>query len=167
MALMGLLCLSGVAAVQAEVPRGVAVTPRNFPHHTAADVDQAFRLAREVGQHAVFIYQWGELNLDIVKAMFAKANQAGLVPVLGLSPTTLDQERKELDLPASVRLQAGANLFLFPIAAFARPTSRRRVILRSSNRRISVSQPRSICWRCSDCRSICTSSVCTKKPIVR
>jgi hypothetical protein len=68
MALMGLLCLSGVAAVQAEAPRGVAVTPRNFPHHTAADVDQAFRLAREVGQHAVFIYQWGELNLDVVKA---------------------------------------------------------------------------------------------------
>jgi hypothetical protein len=110
MALMGLLCLSGVAAVQAEAPRGVAVTPRNFPHHTAADVDQAFRLAREVGQHAVFIYQWGELNLDVVKAMFAKANQTGLVPVLGLSPTTLDQERKELDLPASVRLQAGAHL---------------------------------------------------------
>lgn len=109
-ALIGLLCLSGVAAVQAEVPRGIAVTPRNFPNHTAADVDEAFRLAREVGRHAVFIYQWGELNLDVVKTMFVKANQIGLTLVLGLSPTTLDQGRKELDLPASVRLQAGADL---------------------------------------------------------
>lgn len=109
-ALMGLLCLSGVAAVRAEVPRGVAVTPRNFPHHTEADVDEAFRLAHEVGRHAVFIYQWGELNFDVVKTMFLKATRTGLTPVLGLSPTTLDQGRKELDLPAPVRLQAGADL---------------------------------------------------------
>lgn len=109
-ALIGLLWLSGVAAVRAEAPRGIAVTPRNFPHHTAADVDEAFRLTHEVGRQAVFIYQWGGLNLDVVKAMFVKATQTGLTPVLGLSPTTLDQGRKEMDVPASVRLQAGADL---------------------------------------------------------
>jgi hypothetical protein len=66
---MGLLCLSGVASAQAEAPRGIAITPRNFPNYTAADVDEAFRQAREVGRQAVFIYQWGELNLDIVKTI--------------------------------------------------------------------------------------------------
>lgn len=117
-ALIGLVGLSAVGAVQAEVPRGIAVTPRNFPNHTAADVDEAFRMAREVGQQTIFIYQWGELNLDVVKAMFVRATRAGLTPVLGLSPTTLDQGRKELDLPASVRRQAGADL------SFANPVVR-------------------------------------------
>lgn len=88
MALIGLLCLTIGATVHAEAPRGVAVTPRHFPNHTAADVDQAFRLACEVGQHAVFIYQWGELNPAIVNTMLTKAKQNGLAPVLGLSPTT-------------------------------------------------------------------------------
>jgi hypothetical protein len=104
------VCLIVVAAAQAEVARGVAITPRNFPNQTAADVDEAFRLAREVGQQAVFIYQWGDLDLNVVKMMFVKAGQAGLTPVLGLSPTTLGQGRKELDLPAAVRRQAGASL---------------------------------------------------------
>jgi hypothetical protein len=110
MALTGLLCLIAVTAVPAQVPRGVAITPRNFPDHTMADVDHAFRLAREVGRHAVFIYQWGELNRDIVKMMLAKAARSGLVAIVGLSPTTLDQGRKELDLPAPLRMQAGSNL---------------------------------------------------------
>ena len=125
-ALVGLLCLSATAPAEAEVARGVAVTPRNFPNHTTADVEQAFDLAREVGRHAVFIYQWGELNPDVVKAMFVKARRTGLVPILGLSPTTLDQGRKELDLPAPVRLQAGALLsFSNPVirAAYIRAAS--------------------------------------------
>jgi hypothetical protein len=71
MALTGLLCLSGVAGAHAEVPHGVAVTPRNFPDHAMVDVDHAFRLAREVGRHAVFIYQWGELDRDPVLIMEA------------------------------------------------------------------------------------------------
>jgi hypothetical protein len=107
--LIGSLSLSGAAA-PADAPRGVAVTPRNFPRHTAADVDRAFLLSREVGRHAVFIYQWSEIDPAVVKAMVGKARQAGLVPVLGLSPTTLDQGRKELDVPASVRSQAGGNI---------------------------------------------------------
>jgi hypothetical protein len=125
-ALTGLLCIIGASVVQAEVPRGVAVTPRNFPHHTEVDLDEAFRLAHEVGRQAVFIYQWGELNFEVVKTMLVKAAQAGLTPVLGLSPTTLDQGRKELDLPAPVRLQAGTGLsFSSPVvrAAYIRATT--------------------------------------------
>lgn len=108
--LVALACLAGAAAVHGQAPRGVALTPRNFPNHTVADVDQAFGLAREVGRHAVFIYQWGELDREVVKAMLVKAARSGLVAIVGLSPTTLDQGRKELDLPASLRRKTGNNL---------------------------------------------------------
>ncbi len=40
---------------------GVAVTPQNFPDFTAGDVDEAFALAKQIGDYAVFIYQWGKL----------------------------------------------------------------------------------------------------------
>lgn len=110
MALMGLVCLAGAASVYGQAPRGVALTPRNFPDHTMADVDQAFGQARELGRHVVFIYQWGELDRDVVKVMLAKAARARLIAILGLSPTTLDQGRKELDLPASLRAQESGNL---------------------------------------------------------
>jgi hypothetical protein len=122
MALIALLGLLGSLAVQAEALRGVAITPRNFPNHTAADVEQAFLLAQEVGRHAVFIYQWGEIDSAVVNAMVTKAKQLGLVPLLGLSPTTLDHERKELDLPARLRRKAGANL------SFSNPVVRRSYI---------------------------------------
>jgi hypothetical protein len=118
-ALSGLL---GSLPAHAETPRGIAVTPRNFPNHTAAEVDEAFSLAREVGQHAVFIHQWGEMDLGVVKAMMAKASRYGLIPVLGLSPTTLDQGRKELDVPRPVRRKAGANL------SFSNPAVRRAYV---------------------------------------
>jgi hypothetical protein len=108
--LLGLLLASAATFAAADAPRGVAVTPRNFPNPTAADVDDAFRLARDVGQHAVFIYQWGSLDVGVAKAMLDKARQAGLTPVLGLSPTTLDQGRKELDVPPALRRQAGSAL---------------------------------------------------------
>jgi len=116
--LMALPCLVAAPLVHAQAPSGVAVTPRNFPDHTMADVDEAFRLARELGRHAVLIYQWGELNHDTVKVMLAKAARSGLVAILGLSPTTLDQGRKELDVPAALRRKAGANL------SFANPAIR-------------------------------------------
>lgn len=107
LAMLGLLA---ALAAQAEPPRGVAITPRNFPEHTAADVDEAFSLARELGTHAVFIYQWGELDLNVARAVISKARETGLVPIVGLSPTTLDQGRKELDVPVQVRRRAGARL---------------------------------------------------------
>lgn len=110
MALMGLACLTVMTHAHGQAPRGIALTPRNFPDHTMADVDQAFDMARELGRHAVFIYQWGDLDHDVVKVMLTKAARSGLVAILGLSPTTLDQGRKELDLPASLRTQEAHNL---------------------------------------------------------
>lgn len=89
---------------------GIAITPRNFPKHTAADLNDAFLKARELGRYAVFIYQWHDLDLDTVRSMVERSKRAGLVPIIGLSPTTLDQGRKELDLPGAVRKAAGRDL---------------------------------------------------------
>ncbi|MGH7165894.1 MAG: hypothetical protein ACREIS_10275 [Nitrospiraceae bacterium] len=97
---------------------GIAVTPRNFPAHTMADIDQAFGMAKELGDYAVFIYQWKDVDLQVVRLMLQKSRDVGLIPILGLSPTTLDQDRKEIDLPASVRAKAG------PFVSFANPVIR-------------------------------------------
>lgn len=105
---MAFVLLLGSATLQAE--RGIAITPRNFPNHAAADVEEAFRLAQELGRHAVFIYQWSALDSAVAGAMVAKAREHGLVPVVGLSPTTLGQGRKELDLPPQLRAKASAKL---------------------------------------------------------
>ena len=51
-----------------------------------------------------------DFALAVVKAMLAKAAQSRLVAVVGLSPTTLDQGRKELDLPAALRARAAPDL---------------------------------------------------------
>jgi len=125
----GFLALSGLllavcsgTARAAEAPRrvalGIAVTPKNFPAHTPGDVDEAFRMAKDLGEYAVFIYQWKELDPAIPKLVLEKSRQAGLIPIVGVSPTTLDQGRKELDLPAAVRQKAG------PFVSFANPVIR-------------------------------------------
>jgi hypothetical protein len=88
-------------------PLGIAITPKNFPSHNPADMDEAFDLAHQLADHAVFIYQWGELDLEVVRLMLSKSVQAGLSPIVGFSPTSLDRGRKELDLPAIVHRQAG------------------------------------------------------------
>jgi hypothetical protein len=98
---------------------GIAITPRNFPSHSAADVDNAFQTAAQISDHAVFIYQWPQLNMDIVRRMVAKSTAAGLKPILGLSPTTLDQKRKELDLPPDIRRKASQ------FVSFANPVVRK------------------------------------------
>ena len=87
-------------------PLAMAVTPKNFPSHMPADVDEAFSLAHQLADHAVFIFQWGELDLEVARLMVEKSKQSGLSPILGLSPTSLDQGRKELDIPEDVRRQA-------------------------------------------------------------
>ncbi len=101
-------CRQAAEASFAPAKRGVAVTPRNFPLHTPGDVENAFALARDLGDHAVFILQWHALNLDVVKVLIEKSRRAGLTPILGLSPTTLGQGRKELDLSEDVRRKARA-----------------------------------------------------------
>jgi len=117
-----LVAVHGGAAHAAEGPRraalGIAVTPKNFPAHTPGDVDEAFRMAKQLGEYAVFIYQWKELDPAIPKLVLEKSRQAGLIPIVGVSPTTLDQGRKELDLPAAVRQKAGT------LVSFANPVIR-------------------------------------------
>jgi hypothetical protein len=101
-----------------QIRLGIAITPKNFPAHTITDVDEAFSMAKELGDHAVFIYQWSELNPEVARLMAEKSRDAGLIPILAISPTTLDKGRKELDLPAHLRLRAG------PFVSFANPVIR-------------------------------------------
>jgi hypothetical protein len=117
--------------------KGIAITPKNFPAHTSADLDDAFRLARELGQYAVFIYQWHDLNLDTVGLLVEKSRRAGLVPIIGLSPTTLDQGRKELDLPDSVRWAAGKKI------SFSNPVIRKKFI--STAEKLAALKPEYLC----------------------
>jgi hypothetical protein len=100
----------------------MAITPRNFPAHSTADVDEAFMLARQLADFSVCIYQWGNLDLTVARMMTMKSRQAGLHSILGLSPTTLDQSRKELDLPPKVRRRAGNKI------SFANPVIRKAYI---------------------------------------
>lgn len=101
---------------------GIAITPRNFPAHSAADVEEAFQIAAGLADHAVFIYQWHALDLQVVRLMVEKSRKYGLKPILGLSPTTLDQGRKELDIPLDVRRKAG-----LPVS-FANPVIRQAFV---------------------------------------
>jgi hypothetical protein len=97
---------------------GIAVTPANFPDFTIEDVDRAFSVAKQVSDYAVFIYQWGRLDTQVPRLMVEKSRRAGLRPIIGLSPTTLGDGRKELDLPADVRRRAA------PDISFANPVIR-------------------------------------------
>jgi hypothetical protein len=96
----------------------VAMTPRNFPNHTIGDVKDAFRLVKKLGDHTVFIYQWSHLDLNVAKLMLKMSRDVQLIPILALSPTTLDQGRKELDLPTDIRRRAGSAI------SFANPVIR-------------------------------------------
>jgi len=116
---------------------GVAVTPRNFPAHTAQEVDAAFVLAAELGDQAVLISQWSQLDLPAVRQMLDKARAAGLDPVVGLSPTALANGRKDLDLPLQVRLLAGK-----PVS-FANPVV--RATFRTAARELAALAPRYLC----------------------
>jgi hypothetical protein len=126
-----------INAPPAKTETGIAVTPRNFPSHTDKDVDEAFRLAAELADYAVFIYQWHELNMHVVRSMIEKAKKFGLNPIVGLSPTSLDQGRKELDLPADIRRKAGS-----PVS-FANPVIRTAFV--KSAEELATLQPPYLC----------------------
>ncbi len=138
-AILGAQLLLNPAAAQelAALPLGVAVTPRDFPAHTLRDVDEAFALAAKVGEHAVFIYQWSELDPAIVRQLMEKARAAGLAPIVGLSPTALAGGRKDLDLPVPVRLLAG------PHVSFANPVI--RGAFRAAARELAALAPGYLC----------------------
>jgi hypothetical protein len=116
---------------------GIAITPRNFPAHSLEDVDEAFQMAAGLADHAVFIFQWHELDLNVVRLMVEKSRKSGLKPILGLSPTTLDQGRKELDLPPDIRRKAGL------LVSFANPVIRKAFI--KSARKLANLKPPYLC----------------------
>ena len=82
----------------------IAPTPRNFPHHTPDDVHDMIDQAAQLGSAAVFIYQWGDEHLfDVARHVIPMAREKRLTPVIGLSPTSLDSGRKNLDVPSDLR----------------------------------------------------------------
>jgi hypothetical protein len=86
---------------------GIALTPANFPRHVAKDIDEMFRLGKEIGSVAVFIYQWSQPDLlDVARIMAERCRKEGLTAVLSLSPTKLDGGRGDLDVPDDVRKRA-------------------------------------------------------------
>src|SRR5919198_438344 len=88
--------------------RGVALTPANFPRHSAGDVENMLRLGREIGANAVFIYQWSQPDFrGVARKMMDASRAAGLTPIIGLSLTTLGEMRGALDVPEPVRRAAG------------------------------------------------------------
>jgi hypothetical protein len=89
---------------------GVALIPRNFPRSNPADIEEAFSLAAKIGSYTTFIVQWHELDLKRVRFLLERSQNAGMAMIVCLSPTSLDQGRKELDLPAEVRERAGKNI---------------------------------------------------------
>ena len=90
---------------------GTAVTPAPFPRHSGRDVEDMFRLAKQAGDFGVFIYQWGQPEFrDVATKLIPTAKNAGLTPILGLSPTRLNGARGEFDVPAAVRRNSGRNL---------------------------------------------------------
>jgi hypothetical protein len=95
---------------------GVALTPRHFPKHTSADVQDMFEKGKPLGRYSVAIYQWSHPDLlTIAEQMLSASRAAGYTPILALSPTTLSDMRGKLDLPSDVRQSAGSNLsFLNP-----------------------------------------------------
>lgn len=90
---------------------GVALTPANFPNHSDQDVKNMFKLGKEVGSAAVFIYQWSQPGLvDVARSMMKMSAEAGLTPIIAISPTSLSDLRGDLDLPEGVRRAARRNL---------------------------------------------------------
>lgn len=69
---------------------GVAITPRNFPSHSALDVDDAFQTAAEIADHAVFIYQWHELDMQRLPEFlhFASLYKEAYDAIKQISPET-------------------------------------------------------------------------------
>lgn len=124
-AIAAALQLSSSGARAGEPPEvvAVAITPKHFPDHSAADMVAAFDEAAKLGNGGVFISQWSSEDLQ-TRCSFAieQCRKAKLTPVIGLSPTSLDQDRKELDLPADLRRSAAGRL------SFSNPKIRRRFI---------------------------------------
>ena len=110
------LVVTGTAAAHPQKPAynrhrlGIAVTPKHFPSSSPQDVEEALTLAKAVGEHAVLIVQWRDANVHDIASVMRTYQRAGLHTILGLSPTTLDQQRGAIDAPPAVRQTARSPL---------------------------------------------------------
>ena len=87
---------------------GVALTPANFPNHSAKDVEDMFRIGKDLGDTAVFIYQWSQPDLQgTAQTMLKLSKQNNYTAILAISPTKLGGMRGEFDLPESVSRVVG------------------------------------------------------------
>jgi hypothetical protein len=87
---------------------GVALTPANFPNHSAKDVEDMFRIGKDLGDTAVFIYQWSQPDLQgTAQTMLKLSKQNNYTAILAISPTKLAGMRGEFDLPESVSRVVG------------------------------------------------------------
>jgi hypothetical protein len=110
-ALVGMLFSIESAYGQTFGSLGVALTPAHFPRHSPKDVDDMFRLGKQVGNVAVFIYQWSQPDFkDVASRTVKLARDANLTPIVAVSPTRLEGMRGEFDVPEHVRRRAGRNL---------------------------------------------------------
>ncbi len=121
----------------AKFETGIAVTPRNFPHHSSQDLDNAFKLSSELGNYSVFIFQWPELDWNVIKLMMDRSKKPDLELILGLSPTSLDKGRKELDIPDAVRKKAGNHI------SFSNPIIRNEFI--RDAKKLALLKPSYLC----------------------
>jgi hypothetical protein len=84
----------------------IAPTPRHFPNATSADVLHTFRLLPDVALGVQLICRWSHAERASVARIIttlARTHGVDTTTVLALSPLTLDQGRKELDLPKALR----------------------------------------------------------------
>ncbi|CAN5169532.1 hypothetical protein BH11PSE9_BH11PSE9_20440 [soil metagenome] len=97
------------ADARLDAKTGVVVTPRNFPNHTGADVDDMFRLAADVGSFAVIRVNWNDADrLQSARALIRLGEQRGLASVVELSPFKADGLKSAAwDPPKDVASAAG------------------------------------------------------------
>lgn len=95
---------------------GVAPTPRDFPHHDADDVFDMFKRTADLGKYAIFIYQWTDADRRHVAPIMRNLSLVnGLEPIFAISPTTLDQDRREIGVPSGLlRALTGRPSFSMP-----------------------------------------------------
>jgi hypothetical protein len=66
-----------------------------------------FALGKETGKYAVFIYQWSQPDiLDVAQKVVKMSEDAGLTPIVAISPTVLGGFRSEYDAPQPVQAAA-------------------------------------------------------------
>ena len=77
---MALVCFAALfgaenAAAKLDAQTGVLATPRNFPNHTAADIEDMFRLSAELGSFSVIRVDWNDAKrLEVARVLVTSAS---------------------------------------------------------------------------------------------